>query len=344
MNEQNEKKNIIYAAIGVLTLIVATVGATFAYYTATKSVNTVITGNMATITFDLSVTKVTSAGDTSGLIPMSNSMVESAVSNASTKGICVDDNNNAVCQIYKINVENTGTASMFLDGYVTLTGGSGTPTDWNNYGSNTATTMRWAQVFCTNDTNNVVTGCTTAGVTTTTATKSDNGVANGITSAWAVIENTTQGEGKNTGQILDNADTITTKATISGNDYDVINTNYIRVSNHASASGYKQADDKTSALVYNEYLYPEDDTANPTGGSTATYTDSQVYYIVVWLSETGTNQTANVPSGTNTTTGASTKLIDFFNGNVTFVSAQGSEVTARFAGWTSVNPDTKLAG
>ena len=64
-------------------------------------------GNMATITFDLSVQKKTTVDEsmnnlTTGLIPMTNSMVQKAVNNASTKGICVDDNGNAVCQVYKI--------------------------------------------------------------------------------------------------------------------------------------------------------------------------------------------------------------------------------------------------
>ena len=114
---------------------------------------------------------------------------------------------------------------------------------------------------------------------------------------------------------------------------------FIRLSNHDLTTTYDQTRDITSALVYNEYLSAKNDTANPEGGSSATYTDSQVYYIVVWLLETGADQTA-------TTTGAGTPTksgLGFFSGNVTFNSAQGSEVTATFSGWTAVNPDTKPA-
>ena len=102
--------NVFYAVIGVATLMIAIIGATFAYYTATATNATTLKGNMATISFDLDVKKVTNKDDTKGgLIPMSNNMMEQALTKnagASDKGICVDDNGNAVCQVYKITVVN----------------------------------------------------------------------------------------------------------------------------------------------------------------------------------------------------------------------------------------------
>lgn len=367
VNQKKENKRMIYLVIGLLTLILSTAGATYAYFTATDSVDDVITGNMATIEFDLAVTKMTTYDDeksatnspgTRGLIPMSNSMVEYAVNvgartvngtSANPAGkICQDDNGNAVCQIYKITVTNTGTAGMFLDGYVTLTGGTGTPTDldilkqqqqYANLGTKNATTMRWSQVFC-NETSGTISGCTTAGKTTTSVATGAN--KQGIDgSNWATIINTgtTTAATKNTNQILidfiDNAQTskpgITTKATIAGSEYDVINTNFIRISDHSgSSSNYTRTADVTSALMFNEFLSPSDGTANnPAGGSSASYTDSQVYYIVVWLSETGTNQTLTEAAD----------RVGFFNGVVKFISAQGSEVTATFTDYTSVPSD-----
>lgn len=347
MTENSMKKqSVLYAVIGIMTLVVTTIGATFAYYTATRSNTNQIKGNMATITFDLAVTKMTTVDETKGgLIPMSNTMVESALegtdtNNDSTKEICVDNNSNAVCQVYKITVSNTGTASMFLDGYVTLAGGSGTPTD-NGENATNKTTMRWAQAFC-DETSGTISNCTTVGKTTTGATTTTTAeqvtaVSSGITADWATLDNTSDTTGFNNTNIKTTG--VTAKGGISGNPYDIINRNYIRISDHTASSGYTQSADITSALVYNEYLSAKNDTANPEGGSSATYTDSQVYYIVVWLLETGADQTA-------TTTGAGTPTksgLGFFSGNVTFNSAQGSEVTATFSGWTAVNPDTKPA-
>lgn len=316
--------NVFYGVIGVATLMLATIGATFAYFTATATNNATITGNMATIGFDLTVTKVTNVDETNGgLIPMSNNMMEKALT-AST--ICLDDNSNAVCQVYKITVVNTSTASMFIDGYLTLSGGSGVPTDYTATTTN-KTTMRWAQAFCSTETSGKVTACTTQGASTvrSSSTISIAGLGGASTAS----------NGLNTAEIKTaRADVVLPQAngaTIQGNKYEVINRNYIRVSDHVADNySYSRANDTTSALVYSQYLEPNDgNAANNTGTSSTNFRDAQVYYIVVWLSETGTNQTLNA-------TGAATSTTDFFKGSTTFISSEGHEVTATFTGHTRV--------
>lgn len=323
-----KKRNIFYGVIGVATLMVATIGATFAYFTATASNNNVITGNMATIGFDLTVEKMTKVDeDKGGLIPMSNNMMEQALTK---NNICVDDNGNAVCQVYKVTVINTSTASMFLDGYITLSGGSGVPADYTATTAN-ATTMRWAQAFCSTEDAGVVTRCSTGGSTTVRADETITFTALGGTGVRET--------GLNRGEIKSSRDDVVlpqaTGATIQGNKYEIINRNYIRVSDHvANNYSYTRASDTTSALVYSQYLEPNDNNAaNNTGTSSSSFTDSQVYYFVVWLTETGNDQTVNA-------TNASTVANDFFKGNVTFVSAQGNEVTATFTGHARVASNT----
>ena len=176
--------------------------------------------------------------------------------------------------------------------------------------------MRWAQAFC-EETGGVATSCTTEGKTTTAATKSDNGVASGITSVWGKVQNTLTTEddkgelsgvkydygktGFNTRQILTSG--ITTKAIVSRSEYDVINTNYIRVSNHDSSKGYTRANDVTSALVYNEFLEPINDTTNPTAGETAGSLAGSTNGTANSTTTTGNgNSTANGTSSTTTNT------------------------------------------
>ena len=304
------KNKKLYMILGILTLIVAVAGATFAYFTASQSNSTAITGDSSIIDLKLDVIKKTTI-DNKGLIPMTNSMIQAAVSNASNKGICVDDNDNTVCQIYKITVQNTSTSSIFTDGYVTLTGGTGVPTDY----SSSPTTMRWSQVFCTESGNNLQ-ACTTAGSTTVRQT-------NNI--SWNALGT---GTGHDTTEIKDAYNNVVGTGTISGNSYDVINTNYIRVSKH-SGTTYSQTNDVTSALVYNQYLPSNDNTNNDTGDSSSTYVDSQVYYIAVWISENGNNQTIG-SKGTNVPDNPE----DIFSGTVTFNSSEGSKVTATFGGYS----------
>lgn len=344
MNEQkNNGRGIFYGVIGVATLVVAIIGATFAYFTATAGNNNVISGNMATIQFGLNVTKVTHVDESKGgMIPMSNDMIEAAVSDASTKGTCVDDNGNAVCQVYKIVATNTGSASLFLDGYVSLTGGSATTAGATDAGSSATnkTTMRWAQVTCTGSETDNITGCTTAMKTPTGATGAAGGAAtpdgvSGIDENWATlvpIEEEKSRTGHNNGNIKTVFGDVTGTGYIQGNSYDIIDRNYIRISDHNPAETYDRTDDVTSALVFNQYL----DAATGTK-------PSATYYIVVWLSETGYNQTAGA-EGVTTGGEGGTSALKFFAGNVTFNSAQGSEVTATFNGYAAVPSDQVQAG
>lgn len=318
-NQRKRTMNILYGVIGIATLMIATIGATFAYFTATQSVGgNNITGNMATVSFNLSVQKKSTADDTKGgLIPMTNSMVQKAVSNASTKGICIDDNNNAVCQVYKITVNNTSSAGIFLDGYVTLNGGSGTSTDYTS----ATTTMRWAQAFCT-ETSGTLSSCSTGGTSTVSSEFS-----------WSPL-GSSGSSGHDTAEIKDSMNAAVGTATIANNSYPIIKTNYIRVSKHTGTK-YTQETDVTSALVYSQFLNADDkNNANNTGSSSTTgYTDSRVYYFVVWLSENGLNQTAGSGGSSVPSTG-----VGFFQGLVTFISSQGSEVTATFNGYNAVPP------
>lgn len=350
MNEQkNNGRGIFYGVIGVATLVVAIIGATFAYFTATAG-NNVITGNMASINLNLDVSKVTTVDETKGgMIPMSNNMVEAAVEGDT---VCVDDNGNAVCQIYKITITNDSSAGQFVDGYVALLGGSGIePTDTKTAGidyvanalyntdlatPNNGTTMRWAQVFSNDGSTFTLNGNVQVGaVASETVTldlvantpgadesAEDDEFTHNIANIKSVNDLTSV-----TGGVL-------VEKEISGNTYKVIGTNYIRVSNHAwnlagGAESYDRTNDVTSALVFNKNLAPNTDTTNNKG----------VYYIVVWLSETGTNQTAGATVGSGDATYVNPGALNFFKGNVTFVSAQGSEVSATFSSYARVESD-----
>ena len=311
MNNENKKgRGIFYGVIGVATLVVAIIGATFAYFTATQTNDNTITGNAASINFGLKVERAETTDQTNGgLIPMSNTMVEKAVS-ATTP--CKDDNGNSVCQIYKITLTNQSSASMFLDGYVTLTNATATGTSTDD--TSATTTMRWAQVFKNGST------YSTGGTTTLNADKELT-----LTS----LDNAGDATGMSKDKIYNSAggdylDTVTDSenTTFAGNKREVINKNYIRTSKH-SAEKYTRTGDLSDALVYDQYLK---------SASTDDGKNINELYIVVWLHETGTNQTID-------TTGNADAAKNFFTGTVTFNSAQGGEVSATFNGYTTVPSD-----
>ena len=318
----NNGRGIFYGVIGVATLVVAIIGATFAYFTAAASNSTTITGNAATVALSLNVSKVTVADNTSGLIPMSNSMVQAAVSNSSSNGICKDANGNAVCQIYKITVSSTSSAAVFVDGYVALTGGSTKKDAAADYAStNNETDMRWAQVFCTDvdspaEGADSVTSCSTAGSQVLSGT---------LTKTYTSLDAESDPTGLNTANIKTTSADILGSASADGSNGLAIN--YIRVSDDKATAEYtgtatfSRTTDLTTALVYNQSI----------AASTGTAVTSS-YYIVVWLSETGSDQTLE-----------GTAANSFFNGLVKFVSAQGGEVSATFQSYTRVPSGTPAA-
>lgn len=109
-------KKMFYFLIGCISMALMIVGATYAYFTANATDANTVKGNAATVTFGLSVEKITSVDMAFGLVPMRNKQAP----NAAEKG-CYDDFNNAGCQMYKITVNADSDTVMFLDGYIVVT-------------------------------------------------------------------------------------------------------------------------------------------------------------------------------------------------------------------------------
>lgn len=124
MEENRKGPGIFYAVVGVATLVVAIVGATFAYFSAQASNNTSITGTTAEAgQMVLTITDVTQTG--SDLIPLNILEGTSQFADAigTTKGAsCQDSNGNNVCNVYKINIKNGAkTAQVLVRGTLNLT-------------------------------------------------------------------------------------------------------------------------------------------------------------------------------------------------------------------------------
>lgn len=114
MEENNRKgPGIFYAVVGVATLVVAIVGATFAYFTASGQSDNTITGQTTTTAgVTLAVTQEAPTGllgNTGRMVPLTSDLVETAF----TKG-CKDDNGYVACQVYKIVVTNSSQTEAVL--------------------------------------------------------------------------------------------------------------------------------------------------------------------------------------------------------------------------------------
>lgn len=122
----NSRKLIIFEIICVLAII-GIIWYTYSFFNVTVSNSSVIYGEAASVNLSLTVTKV-SPSDTKGLIPQLDNYITSAV--IWRKGSCVDDNNNNVCQVYKITLKNSGSSSVFVTGTLTLNANNNSNLKW----------------------------------------------------------------------------------------------------------------------------------------------------------------------------------------------------------------------
>lgn len=151
MEENNRKgPGIFYAVTGVATLVVAIIGATFAYFSAVTAPNTEITGTTAEIeAMELDVTPI--IDPEALLVPQYEAAIEDAIV-GSEKGKCVDENGNGVCKVYRIDIKNPGSAAIASKGTLKLEAADGT---------SAFTNLKWALITAG------VSGKTTADVTVT---------------------------------------------------------------------------------------------------------------------------------------------------------------------------------
>jgi len=116
MEENNRKgPGAFYAIIGIATLAVAVIGATFAFFSANATAQIPEGSTAAAGGVDLKVTPVTNTN--TNLVPLNLRLNDTngvdtvdQFAPAMEKG-CVDENGNNVCQVYRIVVTNKSTTS-----------------------------------------------------------------------------------------------------------------------------------------------------------------------------------------------------------------------------------------
>lgn len=124
--QNNDGKGITLITVGILTIIVAIAGATFAFFQVTATNNNVIKGESAYVANNLEL-KVTlsSAAATGKLVPQlektgTTNILQKAVTGATGKGSCVDANGNTICKVYTITVTNKTSTKFYVTGTLSL--------------------------------------------------------------------------------------------------------------------------------------------------------------------------------------------------------------------------------
>ena len=126
MDNVIEKYNKLQVTVTmILVLFLCITGATYAYFAISATNNNTVMGTAATVNLTLNVDKIfpTADSDNTGAMVPQLSTSGSATSPLATalKNGCVDSNQNVVCQVYKITIQNAGgTATQVVDGSVSF--------------------------------------------------------------------------------------------------------------------------------------------------------------------------------------------------------------------------------
>ena len=134
--KRSSRKLIIFEIICVL-VVIGIVGYTYSFFNATVSNDSVIYGEVASVNLSLTVTKV-APSTSKGLVPQLDDYITSAVTGRN--GNCVDDNNNNVCQVYRVTVKNLG-ASINVNGRLTLDAKNNPNLKWAKVSGTTSPTL-----------------------------------------------------------------------------------------------------------------------------------------------------------------------------------------------------------
>lgn len=119
--ENKRGSEIFLGVVGVTTLLVAIIGATFAYFSATaKSANDAV--NVASTKIDLGY-EDRIGGLKTQMIPSTHTIANYGAFNethVASKGQCIDDNGNQICSVYEFYLGNPGTTKMEIVGSVNV--------------------------------------------------------------------------------------------------------------------------------------------------------------------------------------------------------------------------------
>lgn len=346
--ENNNGKGIFYGVIGVATLIVAIIGATFAYFTATTQSGQYVTGTAATASLAVSVQRMTGYSLGEGaesataakftMVPQLDKGLSQAIVGTTVDGVngagawgtkieggststtphntaCIDDNGSLVCSIYKITVQNTGSAAIDINGKIEF---YGTATDslTANGEDNTAVTpgdsllnhLKWARL---------ADPTTLTGLTTNEQLVANTSMPSTLLTYGADAYYTYK-------------DGAELKYAAAGANQYLFAMNITDKPNNKDLLGVDKTVVTGNHGAYTDLIDPTDDLlagSNYAANGSATQGsyhleangqagDTKVYYIVVWISENEQQQNAD----------------DFgtFTGQVTFNSAGGSGATSTF--------------
>ena len=248
-------KWLIIFEIFCILIIIGIIGYTYSFFTATVTDSVTIRGEAASMNLTLTVTKL-APNNTKGLIPQLDDYITNAV--IGRNGSCIDDNNNNVCQVYKITLKNNSAVTVYVNGTLTLNAknnpnlkwamisGTTNPTLTSTINTHTFVTLTENELYNANQQKDYY---IVLWISETGGLQTDNGIFNGVVK-------------------FEDTDTTTNTPTIhepidnSGANYPILGDALIPVVYNGTTSKWVKADTESSTSTYGWYDYTNKKWAN----------------------------------------------------------------------------------
>ena len=248
-------KWLIIFEIFCILIIIGIIGYTYSFFTATVTDSVTIRGEAASMNLTLTVTKL-APNNTKGLIPQLDQYITSAV--IGRNGSCIDDNNNNVCQVYKITLKNSSAVTVYVNGTLTLNAknnpnlkwamisGTTNPTLTSTINTHTFVTLTENELYNANQQKDYY---IVLWISETGGLQTDNGIFNGVVK-------------------FEDTDTTTNTPTIhepidnSGANYPILGDALIPVVYNNTTAKWVKADTESSTSTYGWYDYTNKKWAN----------------------------------------------------------------------------------
>ena len=114
-------KILIVTIVAVIILICLIAGGTYAFFAAQVSSSQYISGTSASSDENIKLEITQVSNGTGKLVPQLDSAIQKAVTGATGKGSCIDDNGNTICKVYKIVITNLTEVSIKFETNLQLT-------------------------------------------------------------------------------------------------------------------------------------------------------------------------------------------------------------------------------
>lgn len=121
MKNLGNRKKLLFLIISVFFLIISVAGVSYAYFAATATSEDYISGGAAAGDNTLKL-EIEQVSDGEGeLIPQLDTAIGKAITGATGKGTCIDDNGNTICKVYSIKITNQSSVKTNVTGTLQLT-------------------------------------------------------------------------------------------------------------------------------------------------------------------------------------------------------------------------------